>query len=129
MPEIRFKPGRKDLILIAAVFLIAAAAALIIYGPAARKGRTVRITADGKTYGCYSLDEDRTVKVTTSDGFNEIEIKDGKVSVKDADCPQGICVRHSPVYRAGESIICLPHNVIITIEGETGEEEADAVSG
>ena len=44
-----------------------------------------------------------------------IEIKDGEVSVKEADCPDKICVNHKKISNVGESIICLPHKLVIEI--------------
>ena len=43
-----------------------------------------------------------------------------------ADCPDQICVNHRPVSRNGESIICLPNEVVVSVKG--GEEaELDGV--
>ena len=42
-----------------------------------------------------------------------------------ADCPDQVCVRHSAISRNGESIICLPHEVVVSIEdGESSGADA-----
>ena len=33
-----------------------------------------------------------------------------------ADCPDQICVSHRKISRDGESIICLPNQVVVTIQ-------------
>ena len=58
---------------------------------------------------------------------NKVLIKDRKVRMEDADCPDQICVNHRAISRDGESIICLPNQTIVTIRG--GEEpEVDEIA-
>jgi len=40
----------------------------------------------------------------------------------EADCRDGICVDHTPISLNGETIICLPHRLVIEIDG--GESPA-----
>lgn len=42
-------------------------------------------------------------------------IKEGEAYMQEADCPNQICVHHSPVSHKGETIVCLPNRVIIEI--------------
>jgi len=37
------------------------------------------------------------------------------VDVIEADCPDKICVKHTNIKNAGETIICLPHKLVIEI--------------
>ena len=53
-------------------------------------------------------------------------IKDGKAWVKEADCPDKICAKHRPISRSGESIICLPHKLVITVVNEKETDGIDA---
>ena len=55
-----------------------------------------------------------------------IEVSGGRVRVRDADCPDRLCVRMGWVSRDGESIVCLPHKLVVTVRG--GEAGPDAVS-
>lgn len=94
------------------------------------EGTVVRVTVDGEVYGEYPIDEENRVKVECEgeNGFNEIVIEGGKASVVSADCPDGLCIKQRAVSRTGESIICLPHKLVITIIG--GEEaEYDGIVG
>ena len=44
-----------------------------------------------------------------------------------AECPDQICVKHRAIFREGESIICLPNEIVVTIRG--GEEpEVDEIA-
>ena len=89
-----------------------------LYFASTGRAAIVEITVDGNVYKTLSLKEDATVDVPSDGGHtNTVQIKDGKVFMKKADCPDKICVHHN-----GETIICLPHKVIVTIQSsETGD--------
>ncbi|MBR1797053.1 MAG: NusG domain II-containing protein [Clostridiales bacterium] len=123
---LKFK--KKDIILAAAVIAVATLCA-VLTPLLSRKGEFAVITVSGQEYGRYDLNENRTITVTTDLGTNEVTIEDGKVYVSYADCPQEICARHRPVSSDGESIICVPHELVITIASNSDEGEVDAVTG
>ena len=78
-------------------------------------------------YGEYSLKENRTVQIVTDKGENTLCIENGRAYISSADCPDLLCVRQGGIEKDGESIVCLPHRVIVTVSG--GEVSAgDAVS-
>ena len=80
---------------------------------------------DGEEIARFPLDSDR---VWVWEGGNTLVIEHGTARVTEASCPDGICVRHAPIRYAGESIICLPHRLEITVVG--GEtSQIDAVAG
>jgi hypothetical protein len=60
-------------------------------------------------------------------GKNVIEINNEQVKIIDADCHDKICVKAHAISKAGESLICLPHKVVVRIIGE-GNQETDEVS-
>ncbi len=49
--------------------------------------------------------------------YNLVSVQNGAVSVEAADCKDQICVHHKPVSMAGESIVCLPHRLVVEIAG------------
>lgn len=119
--HLRFRVG--DAILIIAVLL---AAALLLLGlfvlPA--DGYAVQIAVDGRTVATFPLSADTTYVIEGVGGQNTLVIKDGAAAVTAADCPDGICVGHRAVSRVGQSILCLPHKVAVTVIG--GEPVVDA---
>jgi len=42
-----------------------------------------------------------------------IEVKGGRIRVKDSDCPQKICVKHGWLRYANDVIVCLPNKTIL----------------
>ncbi|MBQ9935125.1 MAG: NusG domain II-containing protein [Lachnospiraceae bacterium] len=105
---------KSDVILLAFIILIAIFA--LIYIMSTRKsGARVKISYDGDVVETFELSEDREHQVTTEKGKNVIMIKNGNVDVIEADCPDKICVKHTNIKNAGETIICLPHKLVIEI--------------
>lgn len=119
---------RNDIILIITIFAVLAAVFLILQ-VFAKGGNSVIVTIDGDFFGEYSLSEDISVDIVTgkdADGLNRLVIKDGKAFVESANCPDGICAAHKPISLSGESIVCLPHRVVISINAD-GENDPDVV--
>lgn len=77
-------------------------------------GDTVVIKKDNEVLYRLPISEDATLRL---DG-NTVEIKDGKVRMKWADCDNQLCVSQGEISSAGETIICLPHKVSVTITEE-----------
>lgn len=50
------------------------------------------------------------------DVTNVLIISDGKADMIDADCPDRICVGMKPINNIGESIVCMPNKLYVTIE-------------
>lgn len=120
---------RNDLILIGALVF----AALIFLGIFLLKsegGDWAVVTLDGREVARYSLSKEGEYPIISgenSEHSNQLVIKDGKAAVTEANCPDGICVSHRAISRTGETIVCLPHKLVIHIETDK-ESELDMVS-
>ena len=118
---------RNDWLFIAGLLILVSVAGLLFYFLRG-EGDRVEIKVDGKVYATYSLSEDRQEDILTGDGqCNRLVIKDGQAYVETATCPDGICAGHSPIHREGESIVCLPHRVVITVISAAPEQGPDIV--
>ena len=73
------------------------------------------------------LGQDVTKTITTDLGINVIEIKDGRVHVEEADCPNQDCVHQGWIDAAGQQIVCLPHKLTVDIVDEGAEATYDVV--
>ena len=112
---------KHDFILIGTIL----AAAIIIFAALyflPSKGAYVTVEVDKKTVVTLPLNEDTEYKIETENGSNLLVIKDGYASVEEADCKNQICVHHRKINKNGESIVCLPHKVVITVSGEDDAE-------
>jgi hypothetical protein len=120
---------RNDIILITAVIL-AAVIGLIYLNFFRSPGDSVTVTVDGEVYGVYSLTVNITEDIYTGDNnenLNRLVIKDGKALMETATCPDGICVSHKSIFRDGESIVCLPNRVVITVTREGSTDAPDVI--
>ncbi|MBQ9086040.1 MAG: NusG domain II-containing protein [Clostridia bacterium] len=111
---------KRDRILIAAILLLAVMGifAWLLFR---QKGAVVEVSVNGETVAEYSLSEDRQVELSTGtdgQGRNTLVIRGGTAEVSDANCPDGLCAEHRAVSRDGESIVCLPNRLVITVRGE-----------
>lgn len=118
---------RWDIILVL-VALAAAAGIYFFYMGDAKTGGNAVITVDGEVFDSLPLNKDDTRLVETKWGYNKVEVKDGFVSVTEADCRDSICVNHKDISKTGETIVCLPHKMVVEVQG--GEKnDADMVVG
>ena len=116
------------IIIIFAVLIFAAGIAGSIVVLNAPKKNTVIIKSDGKIL--YTLDlssePDRTFEIKTDRGENTVEIKDGKIRVLSADCPDKTCVRMGWLESSAMPIVCLPHKLVI--EFAENDDGVDAIT-
>ena len=121
----KIKLEKRDKLLIVIVVCVALCAFLahqIIGGVGAGK---VTVKVNGELKGTYSLAEDQTIEI--NGGTNILQIKNGKADMTEADCPDQLCVNQRAISRQGESIICLPHKVVVEVESSESSE-LDAVT-
>ena len=88
------------------------------------------VTVDGVEYGRYPLHTDTAVEIRTGENGeqrNLLVIQDGKAYVENASCPDGICAGHRPINKTGESIVCLPHKVVVTVKSAEAQDQPDIV--
>ena len=114
LPRKRGKKAKNDMIFLAALLLVVLmiGIGILLFRT---EGDTVTVTVDGVLMAEYPLHEDRTVQIKTEHGVNLLVIRDGTAMVTSASCPDGICVDHKPISWGGQSIICLPNKVVISI--------------
>ncbi|MCR5417421.1 MAG: NusG domain II-containing protein [Lachnospiraceae bacterium] len=109
------------LLLVAAVLLVALISGIFLFrGKNAASALpadqlVVIIEAEGKQLYALPLSEDITIPVITKKGTNEVKVEAGRVSVTEADCKNQVCVNTKPISAPGESIICLPHRVVVSV--------------
>lgn len=108
------KKHRADLLLAGGLLLLAAALYLLLRPGGA--GAWAVVTADGQEVGRYPLDQERTVRLGES-MYNILTISGGTVSITEANCGDHTCVRTGPISREGETIVCLPHRLVVRVEG------------
>ncbi len=93
------------------------------------KGRDVVIEVEGKVEYKYPIDSDKVIKVKSEYGQLTVEIKDHKVRVVDASCPNKLCEHQGWITRG--AIICLPGRISVLVgsPGKSNNRSIDATTG
>ena len=123
------KKTKYSVLLFLVLLLVSLLGMVILRMQLGENGTTAVVTVDGEEYYSGSLFVEKEVSVNDT---NTLVVKDGMVKMIFAECPDQICVKHEPISKVGESIICLPNKVVVQIESLTGqrvpaEGEVDAV--
>lgn len=115
---------KKDIYIVGVILLLAAASWLAYHlmGPAGPRAM-LRITVDGEELGRYDLEEEQDIPIGNT---NLCRIRDGRVTMTEATCPDHLCIRQKAIDIRGGTIVCLPNKVVLDIvDGEeTGELDA-----
>ena len=120
---------RNDIIFIIVILLVAIIGMIYLFNFRAT-GDTVKVTIDGNVFGVYPLYKNTVQDIHTGkngEQLNRLIIKDGKAYIETATCPDGICVDHRPIFRDGESIVCLPNKVVISVITQNNSDNPDIV--
>lgn len=121
---------KQDIIFIAGILLIGMillAAYRIWYHTL---GGTVEVSIDGKVYQTMSLSKDTTITLPAENGYNILTIRNGCADITDANCPDKLCVKQKKIRHAGETLVCLPHKLVVKVtdSAEKIENGPDAIS-
>ncbi len=129
----KLRPTVFDALVVLLVILLAVGTSAWFYGGLAGKGEDVTavILHHGQEVDrvhLSALDGDKTV---TIDGTYHLTLRftHNGAQVISSDCPTQDCVRTGHVERVGQSIICLPEQVVVKLEGQSRGSEPDLILG
>lgn len=118
-----FSLKKRDLLILLAVFLLAAAAWLFWRATASSEQNLAVITLDGAEIrridletepdGVFSLQQEYGVPVS-------FEVKEGAIRFVNVDCPDHICEDEGFVSLEGQTAVCMPNRVALSIYGSEG---------
>ena len=90
-------------------------------------GRSVQIIVDGQKVKEAALDVAMEELVMQGvKGPFSVEIKDGRVRMKDSTCPSKLCVKMGWIRHEGQVVCCIPNRVVLKITGK--RESYDALA-
>lgn len=118
--------GKNDAIFIGMLAIFCIVVSVAVYKGNAVSGSRITITVDGEIYGIYALSEEQTITIENGKNRNIIEIKDGKAYMKEASCPDQLCVDQNEISYDKESVICLPNKVVLTVSSDE-QSDLDAI--
>lgn len=115
---------RADVIVISAILL--AALLFLAFTLLLRKpGAVAVVEINGEAVGEYDLSKDGVFVL--NGGTNTLVIENGEAYVKDSACPDRTCERTGKIRYVGQTIVCLPNRLSVTVKGNS-ENGVDLVS-
>ena len=112
------KKRRLDIIILIVLIVIAIGSWIAVTVLFDVNGDYVEVIVDNHVQKVISLNDDGEYQVDDGEYSNIITIKNREVYMKCSDCPDQICVKQGKIKKQGESIICLPHKLVIRIASE-----------
>lgn len=135
------KFNRRDALVALAVALLATVTALLFYLPRTQSDQlTLVITVGGQEQSRTPVTQlpDGPVRIegrggytlTLSPSYSDLPFSpEWSVRVSDSDCPGQDCVHTGAISRAGQSIVCLPAQVVVYLEGTPAAGQPDVIVG
>ena len=105
---------RADLMVIGALLLLALVLYLVL-GAFRTEGGAVVVRVDGVETERHALSEDGVYPL--NGGSNILVIAEGQAWLSEANCPDLLCVKQGRIHYTGQSIVCLPNRLTVTVEG------------
>ena len=120
------KKKKRDIIFIGVLLVVALIAFFVVDKFIKKDGNKVVIKVDGEIVKIVNLTDTKNIIVNGYDGgTNTVVIENGTVYMTEADCPDKICVNTGKISKIGETIVCLPHRVVVEIQGEVSQSDSD----
>ena len=101
---------------------------LFVYPGVQLQGTFGVVESGGDVAHRLDLSSDQEVTVLGPLGKTVVEVKDGRVRVKESPCPHKLCVNMGFKKKDGDVIACIPNRVAVHIEGSKSPEAIDGVT-
>ena len=115
---------KKDIILGIGIIAAALLMLLVLQINRGEEGNRIQVILDGKIYGTYSLEKNQVIEIEEGSFYNKIRVEDGKAYMEEANCPDGYCEEQGKISRHTQTIVCLPHKLVVEVlESDNGKKE------
>lgn len=120
------KKSTKALAICFSVAAIAAAAGIVYLNNSADESKFACIYENGELVHKINLSNvSKPYSITI--GGNVVLVEKGQISMMEADCPDGLCIKQGAISGSARPIVCLPNNIVIKLTDD--ENDVDAVAG
>lgn len=131
-PSPKLHPVGCDLLVVITVVILAVSVGIGLLGTSESGPLTAVISADGQPEERVVLSSltEPEERVLHSGGYTlHLVLSADGVEMTTSDCPTQECVHTGKITRSGQSIVCLPARVIVTLEGGAPASGPDVVIG
>lgn len=120
---------KADFILIILLFVTGISLTLFLYWPQSSENSILEVRQNGNILMTLPLSQNTEQTITDENGHkNHFIIKDGTVTMTDANCHDQTCVKTRAIQIPGQTIVCLPHRLVLAIvTNDSSDPSLDAV--
>lgn len=115
--------------LLALLCISAAVLCLLPHWIAPRGGTITVAYAGARADEVFSLSENREIFLEHKEYHLTLVIEDGAAFIRESDCPDHVCQSRGEIARNGETIVCAPAGISVTVRSEEKGGGVDAVAG
>ena len=109
---------RLDVLIVAALLLVSLAL-LLVMTLTREEGASIVVEIDGNTVATYSLYQNG--EYALNGGTNVLVIENGQAYLNYSNCPDHTCEKTGKIQYVGQTIVCLPNRLTVTIKGEASD--------
>lgn len=84
------------------------------------KNRQITILQNGVVIKTIPLPYATQEKIVLGDGENVLLVESNRAQMLSANCPDQLCKKFGWIQEIGQQIACVPHRLLIRIEGKDG---------
>jgi len=120
---------KADRILILLFLFTGIVLTVFVFLPQSGEDGILEVRQNGRVVMTLPLNKTTERTVTDADGHqNHFIIRDGTVVMTKANCHDRTCVRTGKIKKSGQSIVCLPHRLVLAIVPKSSSDHSlDAV--
>lgn len=123
---------KMDIVIIAVLLILSFTPHLIFFKTSQKssKNNYAIIQVDGKIHKKIDLSKvkkSEKVNLNLPNGNNTLLIENNSISMDSANCNDALCVKQGNISKVGQTIICLPHKLIIEIKGDELDSKDDLI--
>lgn len=117
---------KRDIVIIVIALLLALALYAVSQITLGTEASQVVVTVGGEEVLRRPLAMSDTYEMKQDDGsVNVIRVENGAVFMLEANCRDGLCIRQGKMKNAAKTIVCLPHELVVSLEGEAIDASHD----
>lgn len=115
------KNYKKDILVVLILLVITVGIFFVLRFIHRKPADVVEIYREDTLIETYSFNDNGQYEIKNGDDINQIVIEDGEVFIREANCPDKLCVKQGSISKSGESIICLPHKIVVKVSSKEGK--------
>ena len=123
---------KMDIVIIAVLLILSFTPHLIFFKTSQKssKNNYAIVKVDGKIHkkiGLSNVKKSEKVNLNLPNGKNTLLVENNSIEMKSANCNDALCVKQGNISKVGQTIICLPHKLIIEIKGDELDSKDDLI--